>query len=77
MISNFFYEQILFISLFFIRFNIIVVSAFKNDSVKSFIDKSIELIKSNSIHTENLGLIKSELYTTAKDFSSVDELAPL
>lgn len=49
---------------------------FKNDSIKDFIDKSIELIRSNSIHTENLDLIKSELYNRSKDVQSLDQVAP-
>lgn len=50
---------------------------FKNDSVKLFIDKSIDLIRSNSINIENLDLIKGELYDKSKDLSSIDQIAPL
>lgn len=50
---------------------------FKNDSVKSFIDKTIELIAANSIHTENLGAIKRDLYRKSVNLSTIDETAPL
>jgi carboxyl-terminal processing protease len=51
--------------------------SFKNDSIKSFIDKSIELIEVNSIHTENLENIKRELYNKSQSLNSIDEIAPL
>ncbi len=51
--------------------------SFKNDSIKSFIDTSIELIEVNSIHTENLRDIKSELYDKSQNMNSIDEIAPL
>lgn len=50
---------------------------FKNDSVKIFVDKSIELIKFNSIHIENIELIKNELYSKSQNLNSVDNVAPL
>jgi C-terminal processing protease CtpA/Prc len=50
--------------------------AFKNDSIKLFIDKSIDLIKENSIHTENLDLIKHELYNKSKNVNSLNEIPP-
>jgi len=50
---------------------------FKNDSVKSFIDKTIELIAFNSIHTENLEAIKRDLYHKSLNLNSIDETAPL
>lgn len=50
---------------------------FKNDSIKSFIDASVELIEVNSIHTENLRDIKSELYDKSQNMNSIDEIAPL
>lgn len=50
---------------------------FKNDSVKLFVDKSIELIKLNSIHTQNIELIKNELYSKSQNFNSLDNVAPL
>lgn len=50
---------------------------FKNDSIKSFIDKSIELIEVNSIHIENLSNIRNELYNKSRNLNSVDEIAPL
>ncbi len=51
--------------------------SFKNDSIKLFIDKSIELIKSNSIHTDNLDPIKNELYSNSQPLTSLDDVAPL
>ncbi|CAM3681191.1 S41 family peptidase [Sphingobacterium prati] len=50
---------------------------FKNDSVKSFVDKSIELIAANSIHKENLEVIKHELYNKSRNLNSIDETAAL
>ncbi|MGJ1414146.1 hypothetical protein AACH28_05040 [Sphingobacterium thalpophilum] len=50
---------------------------FKNDSVKSFVDKSIELISANSIHKENLEVIKRELYNKAQNLNAIDEAATL
>ncbi len=50
---------------------------FKNDSVKSFVDKSIELIGANSIHKENLEVIKGGLYNKARNLNSIDETATL
>lgn len=49
---------------------------FKNDSVKSFIDKSIALIKENSIDTENLKYIERELYNKSQNLNSIDDVAP-
>ncbi|WP_148043504.1 S41 family peptidase [Chryseobacterium sp. G0240] len=50
---------------------------FKNDSIKSFIDKSIELIEVNSIHIENLSNIRNELYNKSRNLNSVDQIVPL
>lgn len=50
---------------------------FKNDSIKIFIDKSIELMQSYSIHSENLNLIKEKLYSQSKNLISMDDVAPL
>ncbi len=50
---------------------------FKSDSVKLFIDKSLELIEANSIHKENLSKIKSELYGKSQHLNAIDEIAPL
>ncbi|MFP8894079.1 S41 family peptidase [Chryseobacterium sp. EZn1] len=50
--------------------------SFKNDSIKLFIDKSIELIEANSIHTEKLIDIKRELYNKSQTLNSIDEVAP-
>lgn len=60
---------------------IFVNSAFsqklKNDSIKIFIDKSIELIQSNSIHTENIASIKQEVYDKSQNFQLLDSVAPM
>lgn len=50
---------------------------FKNDSVKYFVDKSIELIGANSIHKENLKVIKGALYDKARNLNSIEETAVL
>lgn len=50
---------------------------FKNDSIRSFVDKSINLIRSNAVDTSNIKLIESTLYRKAKDLNSVSDLAPL
>jgi len=50
---------------------------FVNDSVKLFIDKSMELINKNSIHKENIAVIKEDLYRKSVKLSSVDQAAPL
>ena len=50
---------------------------FTNDSIKLFVDKSIELIKLNSINTENIELIKDELYSKCQNLNSLDNVAPL
>ncbi|MET3036894.1 S41 family peptidase [Chryseobacterium sp. NRRL B-14859] len=50
---------------------------FKNDSIKSFIDKSIELIEVNSIHIENLSNIRNKLYNKSRNLNSVDQIVPL
>ncbi|SKA39635.1 Peptidase family S41 [Chitinophaga eiseniae] len=50
---------------------------FKNDSVKLFLDRSIALIKSNSINAGNIALIKNVLYEKSQNLTSIDEVAPL
>ncbi len=50
---------------------------FKNDSIKSFVDTSIELIRSNVVDTSKIKSIESNLYNRAKDLNSVSDLAPL
>lgn len=50
---------------------------FKNDSIRSFVDTSIALIRSNAVDTSNIKLIESTLYNKAQDLHSVSELAPL
>ncbi len=67
---------------FFLGFTVFLshfsyAQSFKNDSIKLFIDKSIELIKTNAIHTDNLDLIKNKLYRNARNLTSLDDVAPL
>lgn len=50
---------------------------FKNDTIRSFVDTSIGLIRSNAVDTSNIKLIESALYSKAQDLHSVSELAPL
>lgn len=50
---------------------------FKNDSIRSFVDQSIKLIRSNAVDTSNVKLIESKLYDKAKDLNIVSDLAPL
>ncbi|MDQ1150376.1 carboxyl-terminal processing protease [Sphingobacterium zeae] len=50
---------------------------FKSDSVKSFVDNSINLIRSNAVDTTNINLIESILYSKAKNLDTVSDLAPL
>ncbi|WES98215.1 S41 family peptidase [Chryseobacterium arthrosphaerae] len=68
-------------SFFFGIFSLIYATSFsqtfKNDSVKSFIDTSINLIRSHAVDTSNIRLIESTLYSKSKDLNSVSDLAPL
>lgn len=50
---------------------------FKNDSIRSFVDTSIDLIRSNAVDTSNIKLIENTLYSKAKDLHAVSEIAPL
>lgn len=50
---------------------------FVNDSVKLFVDKSVELIKTHSINRENIDVIREDLYRKSANLSSVDQVAPL
>lgn len=50
---------------------------FKNDSVKQFVDKSIDLIKTNAVDTSKIEIIKSRLYSKGQNLDQVWELAPL
>ncbi|QJB35564.1 S41 family peptidase [Chitinophaga oryzae] len=50
---------------------------FKNDSIKLFLDRSVHLIKSNSINAGNIEPIKNVLYERSKNLTSIDEVAPL
>lgn len=66
-----------FVWIFLLISNISYSQNFKNDSIKIFIDQSLELIQSNSIHVENLDLIKQQLYNQSKNLTSLDDVAPL
>ncbi|WP_294346943.1 S41 family peptidase [uncultured Sphingobacterium sp.] len=50
---------------------------FKNNSIKTVVDTSITLIRSNAIDTSNINLIESTLYSKAKNLDAVSDLAPL
>lgn len=50
---------------------------FKSDSIRLFVDTSIELIRSNAVDTSNIKLIGRTLYTKSQDILSVSELTPL
>ncbi|WP_263603469.1 S41 family peptidase [Chryseobacterium sp. PET-29] len=50
---------------------------FRNDSIRSFVDTSIDLIRSNAVETSNIKLIESTLYNKARNLDSVSDLAPL
>lgn len=49
----------------------------KNDSIRSFVETSIKLIRSNAVDTSNVELIESKLYDKAKDLNFVSDLVPL
>lgn len=51
---------------------------FKNDSIKSFIDKSFDIISENSINKNDVNLIaiKNNLYEKTSQLSHLDELPP-
>lgn len=50
---------------------------FKNDSVKIFVDQSIDLIRSNAINISKIDLIKTGLYSKAQNMEQVSEVAAL
>lgn len=48
-----------------------------NDGIKTFIDKSFDLIESNSINARNIDSIKSWLYAESEKLTSIDDVVPL
>lgn len=50
---------------------------FKNETVRSFVDSSIDLIRSNAVDNSNIKLIEWTLNSKAQDLNSVSDLAPL
>ncbi|MGV0919299.1 S41 family peptidase [Empedobacter falsenii] len=56
---------------------IVQAQRFQNDSVKTFIDQSLDIIENNAVNVENITSIKKRLYEESVDFKSVDEVAPL
>lgn len=50
---------------------------FKNDSVRLFVDRSIDLIKTNAVEISNIDLIRKGLYNKAQNLDNVSQLAPL
>jgi len=61
----------LFISVSFFSQN------FKNDSVKLFVDQSIDLIQNNAVDTSKIESIKRGLYTKGQNLDQVSELPSL
>lgn len=49
----------------------------KNDSIKTFVNTSIDLIRSNAVDISNIKAIQNTFYSKAKDLNSVYELAPI
>jgi len=69
-------KSFLFITfIFFYTFSF--SQTFKNDSIRSFVETSIKLIRSNAVDTSNVELIESKLYDKAKDLNFVSDLVPL
>lgn len=71
------FRYILAIVCFFVLTEFSAAQKFKNDSIKLFLDKSIALIESNSLNTENIASIKSVLYERSRNLTKIDEVAPL
>lgn len=67
----------IFLSLLSFCSIIICSQNFKNDSIKSIVDKSLDLIKANAVDTENILLIEKALYGKSKDLNSFSEAAPI
>lgn len=67
----------LLFSIFLLLYTSSLSQTFKNDSIRSFVNTSLDLIRSNAIDTSNMKVIESTLYDQAKDLDSVSELAPL
>lgn len=51
--------------------------SFQNDSVKSFVDKTLKIIETNAVDLKNIEEIKKNLYTKSINQQSVDNIAPL
>ncbi len=66
-----------FVSFFLLFYSSSFAQSFKSDSIRSFVDKSIELIRSNAVDTSNIKSIQNTLYNKAKDLKTVSEAAPL
>ncbi|MFL9835814.1 S41 family peptidase [Chryseobacterium terrae] len=66
-----------FLLILLLSYSSLYSQSFKNDSVRSFVNTSIDLIRSNAVDTSKIKLIKSALYGKAKDLNSISELAPL
>jgi len=67
----------LFFGLFVIFYTPSFSQTFKNDSVKLFVDQSIDLIKTNAVDTSKIEIIKSGLYSKGQNLDQISELAPL
>ena len=55
----------------------LIAQQFKNDSVKVFVDQSIDLIRSNAVNSSNIDLIKKGLYSKAQNMERASEAAAL
>jgi len=66
-----------FFGIFLLLYTSSFSQTFKNDSIRSFVDQSINLIRSNAVDTSNVELIESKLYDKAKDLNFVSDLVPL
>lgn len=66
-----------FLLILLLSYSSLYSQSFKNDSIRSFVKTSIDLIRSNAVDTSKIKLIKSALYGKAKDLNSISELAPL
>lgn len=66
-----------FFGILLLSYSSLYSQSFKNDSIRSFVNTSIDLIKSNAVDTSNIKLIENTLYGKAQGLNSVAELAPL
>jgi len=51
--------------------------SFQNDSVKTFVQKSLEIIENHAVNLDNINKIRDLLNSNSKNKNSVEEIAPL